>query len=260
MMRVKAVGMGFVGELDGEDTGLIEALHFDASGAMDEGCRIGVNGLLEEDTDVADLAVFMVKEEEVARLRTLERADNAAAGGLLRGVARQGLAEETHDDLYETRAIHPHGVFSAPEVGDVQEETHRLQEVLRVQIEGLGEYHRRVDAEAHAQNLEPSVFIVREPRSGSQRDGLTVILAHGVCHRHRDHSGVLQRPAISGIILTGDRGDHLCIDPSFLPIRVQADSGPTGLFLQNGAQLAEEHLGLLLCAFPRLCPYRHDAM
>ena len=72
MMRIKAVRMGFVGELDGEDAGLIEALHFDASGAMDEGCRGLVGGLLEEDTDVADLAVLVVKEEEVARLRTLE--------------------------------------------------------------------------------------------------------------------------------------------------------------------------------------------
>ena len=72
MMRIKAVRMGFVGELDGEDTGLIEALHFDTSGAMDEGCRGLVGGLLEEDTDVADLAVLVVKEEEVARLRTLE--------------------------------------------------------------------------------------------------------------------------------------------------------------------------------------------
>ena len=119
--------MGFVGELDGEDTGLVEALHFDASGAMDEGCRSLVCGLLKEDTYVANLAVLVVEEEEVARLRTLERTDNASAGSLLGGVARQGLAEETHDDLYETRAIHPHGVFSAPEVGNVQEETHRLQ-------------------------------------------------------------------------------------------------------------------------------------
>ena len=130
-MRVKAIGMGFVGEFNGEDTGLIEALHFDASGAMNEGCRGLVGGFLEKDTDVTDLAVLVVEEEEVARLRTLERTDNASAGSLLGGVARQGLAEETHDDLYETRAIHPHGVFSAPEVGNVQEETHRLQEVLR---------------------------------------------------------------------------------------------------------------------------------
>ena len=131
MMRIKAVGMGFVGELDREDAGPIEALYLNPSGAMNKSRRIGVNGLLEKDTNVTDLAVLVVEEEEVARLRALERADNAAAGGLLGGVARQGLAEETHDDLYEARAVHPHGVFSAPEIGDVQEETHRLQEVLR---------------------------------------------------------------------------------------------------------------------------------
>ena len=79
MMRIKAVGMGFVGELDGEDAGLIEALHFDAPGAMDEGCRSLAGGLLEEDTYVADLAVLMVEEEEVTRLRALERADSASA-------------------------------------------------------------------------------------------------------------------------------------------------------------------------------------
>ena len=72
MVRIEAVGMGFVGEFDREDAGLIEALHFDASGAMDEGCRIGGCGLLEEDTDVTDLAVLVVKDEEVARLRALE--------------------------------------------------------------------------------------------------------------------------------------------------------------------------------------------
>ena len=72
MMRVKAIGMGFVGEFDREDAGLIEALYLDASGAMDEGCRIGVCGLLEEYTDVTDLAVLVVEEEEVARLRALE--------------------------------------------------------------------------------------------------------------------------------------------------------------------------------------------
>ena len=106
--------MGFVGEFNGEDADLIEALYFDPPGAMNEGCRIGVCGLLEEDTDVADLAVLVVKEEEVARLRALERADSATAGSLLGGVARQGFAEETHDDLYEARAIHPHGVLAAP--------------------------------------------------------------------------------------------------------------------------------------------------
>ena len=106
--------MGFVGELNGEDAGLIEALHFDASGAMDEGCRSLVGGLLKEDAYVADLAVLMVEEEEVARLRALERRDNAAAGCLLGGVARQGLAEETHDDRYKARAIHAHGVLAAP--------------------------------------------------------------------------------------------------------------------------------------------------
>ena len=100
-MRIKAVGMGCVGEFDREDAGLIEALHFDASGAMDEGCRSLVCGLLKEDTYVANLAVLVVEEEEVARLRALERADDATAGDLLGGVARQGLAEETHDDLYE---------------------------------------------------------------------------------------------------------------------------------------------------------------
>ena len=46
---------------------------------MDEGCRGLVGGLLKEDTYVADLAVLVVKEEEVARLRALERADNASA-------------------------------------------------------------------------------------------------------------------------------------------------------------------------------------
>ena len=92
-MRIKAVGMGFVGEFDREDTVLVEALYFDTPGAMDEGRRIGVCGFLEDDTDVTDLAVLMIEEYQIARLNIVQFGNLPSLRHLFGRIAQTRFAE-----------------------------------------------------------------------------------------------------------------------------------------------------------------------
>lgn len=62
---------------------LVEVVDADLAGGVDD------LFVTDEDTHMGDVAVFVAKESEVARLRLLEEIHHLAALGLLRGVARE---------------------------------------------------------------------------------------------------------------------------------------------------------------------------
>ena len=116
------------------DACLVNLLYLHAAGTVYH--ALGVN----ENAHVGDMRscllpfrggrVRLFKENEVAGLRLVESGYLTSLLRLLRSIAEQFLAEETHDDLTEARAVHAQGVLAAPEVGYVEEETGDLQEVL----------------------------------------------------------------------------------------------------------------------------------
>ena len=86
----------------------IEFFHLHPSGAVNH--AFGVN----RDAYVAYLAVMMVKEQQVSGFDFGGVGYRPSLGDLLARVAQQVLAEQAHDDLCETGAIHAQCILSAP--------------------------------------------------------------------------------------------------------------------------------------------------
>ena len=150
-MGVLSLWVLSVGLLYGEDTRSVDFLYLHAPGAMDDtllvyqDAHMGDGSMRSVVFVVIVVIVFSVvfvvcvvglwfaEESQIAGLGVLESVDLCALRGLLGGVAEQVLAEEREDDLREAGAVHAHGILTSPQVGDIQEETHRLQQVRLIQ-------------------------------------------------------------------------------------------------------------------------------
>ena len=107
---------------------------------------LGIN----DDPHMGDLPILMIEEDQITGFRFGERRYLMSTGRLLRGVTRQFFIEQAHHDLRKTGAVHPHRVLSAPKIRDIEEEPHRLQQILFVEIETFGDHHTRVDTKTDA--------------------------------------------------------------------------------------------------------------